>query len=84
LLGSRSGKRHYSFMSPNLTYRFDLFDDRDAWNCVFISQCSGDDHAVLLARALLQSTFVRMKKIEVWRDDVLVHEADKLRSEAPN
>jgi len=64
-------------MSPSLTYRFDLFDDGGARNCLFIAQCFGDEHAVLLARALFDSTFVRMKSIEVWRDDVLVHEANK-------
>jgi hypothetical protein len=64
-------------MSPSLTYRFDLLDDDEARNCLFIAQCFGDEHAVLLARALFESTFVRMKRIMVWRDDVLVHEADK-------
>lgn len=71
-------------MSPSLTYRFDLFDDRGARNCLFIAQCFGDEHAVLLARALFESTFVRMKSIEVWRDDVLVHEARKSRKKAVN
>src|ERR1700685_2238874 len=70
----------YSLISPNLTYRFDLFDDGDARNCLFIAQCFGDEHAVLLARALFDSTFVRTKRIKVWRDDVLVHEADKSAS----
>jgi hypothetical protein len=64
-------------MSPSLTYRFDLFDDAGARNCLFIAQCFGDEHAMLLARAMLDSTFVRMTRINVWRDDVLVHEADK-------
>jgi hypothetical protein len=64
-------------MSPSLTYRFDLLDDRGTRNCLFIAQCFGDEHAVLLAHALFDSTFVRLKAIEVWRDDVLVHEADK-------
>lgn len=71
-------------MSPSLTYRFDLFDDQGARNCLFIAQCFGDEHAVLLARALFESTFVRMKSIEVWRDDVLVHEARKSRKKAVN
>jgi hypothetical protein len=35
---------------------------------------------VLLARALFESSFVRMKCIKVWRDDVLVHEAEKPKS----
>jgi hypothetical protein len=67
-------------MSPSLTYRFDLFDDGEARNCLFIAQCFGDEHAVLLARALFESTFVRMKLIRVWRDEVLVHEAHKSAS----
>ncbi len=71
-------------MSSSLTYIFDLFDDRGARNCLFIAQCFGDEHAVLLARALFDSTFVRMKSIEVWRDDVLVHEADKSKASAIN
>ncbi|HEX3667058.1 MAG TPA: hypothetical protein VHU23_17685 [Rhizomicrobium sp.] len=71
-------------MSPSLTYRFDLFDDGEARNCLFIAQCFGDEHAVLLARALFESTFVRMKLIRVWRDDVLVHEAHKSASRAFN
>jgi len=71
-------------MSPSLTYRFDLFDDGEARNCLFIAQCFGDEHAVLLARALFDSTFVRMTRIMVWRDDVLVHEAEKSRNEAIN
>jgi hypothetical protein len=71
-------------MNPGLTYRFDLLDDADARNCLFIAQCFGDEHAVLLARALFDSTFVRMKRIMVWRDDVLVHEADKLGTVAFN
>ncbi|MGH6890132.1 MAG: hypothetical protein ACREHF_13210 [Rhizomicrobium sp.] len=64
-------------MSPSVTYQFDLFDDGGSRNCLFIAQCFGDEHAVLLARALFESTFVRMKTIKVWRDDVLVHEANK-------
>jgi hypothetical protein len=71
-------------MSPSLTYRFDLFDDRGARNCLFIAQCFGDEHAVLFVRALFESTFVRMKRIKVWRDDVLVHEADKSKARAVN
>lgn len=66
-------------MGPSLTYRFDLFDDSGSRNCLFIAQCFGDEHAVLLARALFESTFVRMKSIKVWRDDTLVHEANKSR-----
>lgn len=64
-------------MSAGVTYRFDLIDDGDTRNCLFIAQCFGDEHAVLLARALFESAFVRMKCIKVWRDDVLVHEANK-------
>jgi hypothetical protein len=60
-----------------MTYRFDLLDDTDTRNCLFIAECLGDEHAVLLARALFESSFVRMKRIKVWRDDVLVHEAAK-------
>jgi hypothetical protein len=71
-------------MSPELTYRFDLLDDDDARNCLFIAQCFGDEHAVLLARALFDSTFVRMKCIKVWREDVLVHEANKPENETVN
>lgn len=71
-------------MSPSLTYRFDLFDDRGTRNCLFIAQCFGDEHAVLLARALFDSTFVRMKSIKVWREDVLVHEAKKSKAKAVN
>jgi hypothetical protein len=44
---------------------------------MFIAQCFGDEHAIILARALFESAFVRMKRIVVWRDDVLVHEAAK-------
>jgi hypothetical protein len=66
-------------MSPSMTYRFDLFDDTGSRNCLFIAQCFGDEHAVLLARALFESAFVRMKTIKVWRDDILVHEANKSR-----
>jgi hypothetical protein len=64
-------------MSTRVTYRFDLLDDSDARNCLFIAECFGDEHAVLLARALFESSFVRMKRIKVWREDVLVHEAEK-------
>ena len=64
-------------MSVRMTYRFDLLDDSDTRNCLFIAQCFGDEHAVLLARALFESSFVRMKRIKVWREDVLVHEAEK-------
>lgn len=71
-------------MGPNVTYRFDLLDDSGARNCLFIAQCFGDEHAVLLARALFDSTFVRMKSIRVWRDDVLVHEANKPKKKAVN
>lgn len=71
-------------MSRSVTYRFDLFDDSGSRNCLFIAQCFGDDHAVLLARALFESTFVRMKLIRVWRDDVLVHEANKSRKRRVN
>ena len=40
---------------------------------------------MLLARALFDSTFVRMTKIMVWREkDVLVHEAEKARGEIVN
>jgi len=76
--GSGGGTK--AIMSPTLTYRFDLFDDRGSRNCLFIAQCFGDEHAVLLARALFDSTFVRMKSIKVWREDVLVHEANKSRN----
>ena len=71
-------------MSPSLTYRFDLFDDGDARSCLFFAQCFGDEHAVLLARALCESSFVRMRRIMVWREDVLVHEADKSKTEVIN
>jgi hypothetical protein len=64
-------------MSTRVTYRFDLLDDSDARNCLFIAECFGDEHAVLLARALFESSFVGMKRIKVWREDVLVHEAEK-------
>lgn len=64
-------------MSASATYQFDLFNDSGARNCLFIAQCFGDEHAVLLARALFESAFVRTKCIKVWRDDVLVHEATK-------
>ena len=68
-------------MSTRVTYRFDLLNDSGARNCLFIAECFGDEHAVLLARALFESSFVRMKSIKVWRDDVLVHEAEKSISE---
>ncbi|HEY6579448.1 MAG TPA: hypothetical protein VIY09_09010 [Rhizomicrobium sp.] len=71
-------------MSAAVTYRFDLFSDSGARNCLFIAQCFGDEHAVLLARALFDSTFVRMTHIEVWRDDVLVHEACKAKKSSIN
>jgi hypothetical protein len=71
-------------MRPNRTYRFDLFDNCGARNCLFITQCFGDEHAVLLARALFDSTFVRMMSIEVWRDDVLVHEASRSKTRPLN
>jgi hypothetical protein len=64
-------------MRTGTAYRFDLLDDRGTRNCLFIAQCFGDEHAVLLARALVDSTTVRMKSVEVWREDVLVHEAFK-------
>jgi hypothetical protein len=64
-------------MTTRLTYRFDLLNDEDNRNCLFIAECFGDEHAVLLARALFESSFVRMKCIRVWREDVLVHEAEK-------
>lgn len=66
-------------MAARLTYRFDLFNDSGARNCLFIAECFGDEHAVLLARALFESSFVRMKCIQVWREDVLVHEAEKTK-----
>lgn len=71
-------------MGPSVTYRFDLLDGSGSRNCLFIAQCFGDEHAVLLARALFESTFVRMKCIKVWRDDVLVHEANKSRKRRVN
>jgi hypothetical protein len=71
-------------MSAGLTYRFDLLNDSGTRNCLFIAQCFGDEHAVLLARALFESTFVRMKCIKVWRDDVLVHEANKSKKTKVN
>lgn len=64
-------------MSASMTYQFDLLNDGESRTCLFIAQCFGDEHAVLLARALFESAFVRMKSIRVWRDDVLVHEASK-------
>ncbi|MGH6878052.1 MAG: hypothetical protein ACREHV_11855 [Rhizomicrobium sp.] len=71
-------------MSATMTYRFDLFNGSGARNCLFIAQCFGDEHAVLLARALFDSTFVRMTYIEVWREDVLVHEACKSKKSSIN
>lgn len=67
-----------------MTYQFDLFNDSGGRNCLFIAQCFGDDHAVLLARALFESTFVRTKSIKVWRDDVLIHEACKSKKSRLN
>jgi hypothetical protein len=63
--------------SAGTTYQFDLLNDSGTRNCLFIAQCFGDEHAVLLARALFESAFVRLKSIKVWRGDVLVHEASK-------
>lgn len=60
-----------------LPYQFDMLDEGGGRNCMFIAQCFGDEHAIILARALFESAFVRMKRILVWRDDVLVHEAAK-------
>ena len=67
-------------MSARVTYRFDLYNDGGTRDCQFIAECFGDEHAVLLARALFESSFVRMKCIKVWREDVLVHEAEKAKS----
>jgi len=66
-------------MYAGVPYRFDLLNDGGDRNCLFITQCRGDEHAIVLARALFESAFVRMKRIRVWRDrdDVLVHEAAK-------
>ena len=64
-------------MAGRMTYRFDLLNDSGGRDCLFIAECFGDEHAVLLARALFESSFVRMKCIKVWREDVLVHEAAK-------
>ena len=71
-------------MNAGVTYQFDLLNDSGTRNCLFIAQCFGDEHAVLLARALFESTFVRMKCIKVWRDDVLVHEANKSKKSTIN
>jgi hypothetical protein len=71
-------------MSASTTYQFDLLNDRGGRNCLFIAQCFGDEHAVLLARALFESAFVRIKSIMVWRDDVLVHEASKSKKTRVN
>jgi hypothetical protein len=60
-----------------LPYQFDLLNETGDRKCLFITQCFGDEHAIIVARALFGSTFVRMKRILVWRDDVLVHEAAK-------
>ena len=76
-----SGRRGAALVSARVTYRFDLLSDSGTRNCLFIAECFGDEHAVLLARALFESTFVRMKSIKVWREDVLVHEAEKPKSE---
>jgi hypothetical protein len=78
------GRQDKALMSPTVTYRFDLFDDTGSRNCLFIAQCFGDEHAVLLARALFDSAFVRMKSIKVWREDVLVHEAKKSKESPVN
>jgi len=67
-------------VAARVTYRFDLFNDGGARDCLFIAECFGDEHAVLLARALFESSFVKMKCIKVWREDVLVHEAEKPKS----
>ena len=70
-------------VAARVTYRFDLYDDGGTRDCLFIAECFGDEHAVLLARALFESSFVKMKCIKVWREDVredvLVHEAEKPR-----
>jgi len=63
-----------------LPYQFDMLNERGDRNCMFIAQCFGDEHAIILARALFESTYVRMKRIMVWRDDVLIHEAAKTAS----
>lgn len=60
-----------------LPYQFDMLDEEGDRNCLFIAQCFGDEHAIILARALFERAFVRMKRILVWRDDVLIHEAAK-------
>jgi hypothetical protein len=67
-----------------LPYQFDMLNESGDRNCLFIAQCFGDEHAIILARALFESTFVRMKRILVWRDDVLVHEAAKAAAAAYN
>jgi len=67
-------------VAARMTYRFDLFNDGGTRDCLFIAECFGDEHAVLFARALFESSFVRMNCIKVWRDDVLVHEAEKPKS----
>jgi hypothetical protein len=67
-------------MSPSIPYRFDLLSEGGRRNCLFIAQCFDDEHAIILARALFKSAFVRMKIIKVWREDVLVHEAAKNRA----
>jgi hypothetical protein len=75
--GALAALRWEDLMSASTTYQFDLLNDSGRRDCLFIAQCFGDEHAVLLARALFESAFVRMKCIRVWRDDVLVHEASK-------
>jgi hypothetical protein len=64
-------------MSATVTYRFDLYNDGGTRDRLFITECSGDEHALLLARALFDSTFVGTAFIEVWREDILVHEASR-------
>lgn len=71
-------------MNASTTYQFDLLNDCGVRTCLFIAQCFGDEHAVLLARALFESAFVRMKSIRVWRDDVLVHESSKSKKPCIN
>lgn len=82
--GVARGTRREDWMSAGTTYQFDLLNDSGNRDCLFIAQCFGDEHAVLLARALFESTFVRMKRIMVWRDDVLVHEASKSKKSRVN
>jgi hypothetical protein len=61
-----------------LSYQFDMMNERGDRDCMFIAQCYGDEHAIVLARALFDSAFVRVKRIVVWRGDVVVHEAAKI------